>query len=85
MNMDLYYVEWLDSRGVGTSWRHLEDMESETCVLRSVGWLMKNTKDLIHIVPHFGDDPAQGCGDMVIPKRCVLKKIKINLPEIKND
>lgn len=79
--MKLVYLEWLDSRGVSASWSHLEDLASECCVLKSVGWVLTENKDLIHIVPHLGDDPAQGCGDMVIPKRCVLKKINLNIDE----
>jgi hypothetical protein len=77
--MNLYYIKWEDSRGVSASWVHLEDIESETCILMSVGWLLKETDELIHIVPHIGDDPKQGCGDMVIPKKCILEMLKIKI------
>ncbi len=74
MNMDLVYIEWIDSRGVSASWDHLESLDSELCTIKSVGWVLKQTEDLIHIVPHLGHDPDQGCGDMVIPTNCIIKK-----------
>ncbi len=79
--MKLVYLEWIDSRGVSESWYYLKDLESKCCILKSVGWVIKEDRQLIHIVPHVGDDPKQGCGDMVIPKRCVLKKIEIIIDE----
>lgn len=74
MSMELVYLEWIDSRGVSSSWDHLESLDSELCTVKSVGWVLKMTEDLIHIVPHLGHDPDQGCGDMVIPMNCIIKK-----------
>lgn len=75
----LIYIEWIDSRGSRAEWTHLEDMDNECCLLNSVGWVLKDTDELIHIVPHMGDDPKQGCGDMVIPK-CSIRTLRVLTP-----
>lgn len=77
--MDLIYVEWIDARGVGGDWQELVDMKSVYCVCKSVGWLIKEDDDMIHICPHLGDEPEQGCGDMVIPKISVKKRVKLSV------
>lgn len=71
----LIYVEWTDSRGCHASWQHVEAIsEDEPCQLRSVGWVINETRSHIHLAPHIGDDPEQVCGDMVIPKFAITKR-----------
>lgn len=71
----LLYIEWTDSRGCHASWQHVEAIaDDEPCKLRSVGWVIKDTRDHIHLAPHIGDDPEQVCGDMIIPKLAITKR-----------
>ncbi len=81
--LDLYYIEWVDSRSGHASWVHLEDLESDYCTLSSVGWAIKETDDFIHLMAHIGDDPKQGCGDMVIPKCCIVYQKPLSALTIK--
>lgn len=71
----LVLVEWVDSRGAHGNWVELEDLaQIGTCTMQSVGWVIAQDGDRIHVVPHVGTDPAQGCGDMVIPM-CAVRSI----------
>lgn len=82
--MKLVYVEWVDSRGVSENWNTFAWLkENDICVVRSVGWLLQDTKELIQIVPHIGDDPEQGCGDMTIPRSQVKRMTALKLPKTK--
>jgi len=75
MKMDeLCYIEWVDSRGTHGSWTELSSMDTSYCIINSVGFILKETDDLIHLVPHVSYDSDQGCGDMVIPKVCITKR-----------
>lgn len=77
----LVYVEWMDSRGVSASWEHLETLqENDLCIIRSVGWLLREESDFIQIVPHLGIDPDQGCGDMTIPVSQISRRIVLDIP-----
>jgi len=72
--MKLVLIEWVDSRSSISGWRELDDLKShDVGLMRSVGWLLQNTRKLVQIVPHLGDNPEQGCGDMTIPKSQVKK------------
>lgn len=82
-HLHLYYIEWIDSRGTHESWTELKDMASEYCILSSVGWAIKEDDELIHLVPHIGSDPEQGCGDMVIPKISIRHIKKLDCRTIK--
>jgi hypothetical protein len=78
MNLkELYHIEWLDARGCNAEWVHMEDLHSSLATVHSVGWVHKETDEYIHLVSHFGADPDQGCGDMVIPKSCIVKKRRL--------
>lgn len=77
---DLVYVEWIDSRASNGRWHHVEDMESKPVLMKSVGWVLSETKDHIQIVPHLGDEDSQGAGDMTIPKCAALKILNMRVP-----
>lgn len=75
---DLVLVEWIDSRGVSARWTELDDLkEYGVCLVKSSGWLIRCDKKVIHIAPHIGTDPDQGCGDMAIPRSQVSKIRKV--------
>ena len=53
-------------------------LAAEPLYCRSVGWLLSDTKTCKVIVPHFGgerdgDEMMQGCGDLVIPTKAIVK------------
>ena len=76
---DLVLVEWIDSRGVTVGWTEIDILkEYGACSIKSVGWLITCDKNVIHIVPHIGTDPDQGCGDMAIPRSQVVKMRKVS-------
>lgn len=70
----LVQVEWEDSFGCSAHWESVSDVKCEPVVAMTAGWCMEESERGILIVPHkvdaFGD--VQGCGDMVIPRSCIL-------------
>lgn len=69
-------VEWWDSFGCSSSWEEIDDIPKPKPMLcRSVGWIVRESKSSVVIVPHIAEIPHrsnQGCGDMLIPK-CAIK------------
>lgn len=47
MTTDPNYIEvvWFDAHAVTHSWTHLEELDKENCVVRSVGLLLENAKE----------------------------------------
>jgi hypothetical protein len=77
--MKLVLVEWLDSHA-GRGWQDIESVERAAVPLycRSVGWLVRETKDCKVLVPHIsgeknGTTVLQGCGDLTIPTAAIEK------------
>lgn len=80
----LVYVEWEDARGVGHEWRLREEATQDgTCIIRSVGWLVKpaDRDGYIVVAPHVGDEPLQCCGEMNIPVGAVRHIIELRQPK----
>lgn len=71
MSYPVVRVQWTDSRGCQANWTELEDYDPKPCIMTSVGYLVIDNDDYIMLVPHLGEDPLQGCGDMTIPRVCV--------------
>lgn len=73
----LVLIEWLDSHS-GRGWQTEEQLNSacEPLRCRSVGWLFSDKKDCKVLVSHLAgedQDSFQGCGDMTIPAKAILK------------
>jgi len=75
-------IKWEDSHG-GMGWQMMDGLadDPEPLYCKSVGWIRRENKDCIVIVPHIGgenkgDSLYQGLGKLTIPKRSILK-IKI--------
>jgi hypothetical protein len=84
MDRDIVLIEWLDSHS-GDGWQTLTKLEEKAKPLycRSVGWLITETEGCKVIVPHIageenGDIMLQGCGDMVIPTKAIVKVITLH-------
>lgn len=75
--MRLVLIEWVDSYGCSSQWRHLENCTPELLLCRSVGWLLHDGDDVKVIVPHLIETDTesriadQGCGDMTIPASAI--------------
>lgn len=74
----LVLIEWVDSYGCSSNWQPLAGASSVPMVCQSVGWLLRDTSDCKVIVPHISDPHhstigAQGCGDMTIPTKAVIR------------
>ncbi len=79
IDKDIVLIEWMDSHS-GRGWQDLDDLERKASPLycRSVGWIIKETEECKVIVPHIsgeenGNILLQGCGDLVIPTRAIVK------------
>jgi hypothetical protein len=84
--MRLVLVEWADSYGCSPTWQPLEGTEpAKRLVCKSVGWLFRDDKECKIVVPHISDGesigiPPQGCGDMTIPTRCIIRMTTLKEP-----
>ncbi len=88
----LVLIEWMDSFGCSSNWQQIGECSPSPLRCRSVGWLLYDGKDCKVIVPHMADPhesvAMQGCGDMTIPTRAIvrmamLKPIKIKRKQFK--
>lgn len=77
----LVMVDWIDSHA-GPGWQGLQQLTQAAYAMpcRSVGWLIKSTKESALIVPHVsGDidagDVRTGRGDLSIP-HCSIKRMR---------
>jgi len=77
--MKLLMIEWVDSHS-SRGWQDFETIENsaEALYCQSVGWLAAENKDVVSLVPHIagernGNQKLQGCGDLTIPKRAIIK------------
>lgn len=81
----LEYIEWADSIGVGSSWEHMENLAAKLHVCFSVGWIVKETRKVIVVVPHISPKSNEhnsvdsGCGDMTIPKSAIIKRKRLEV------
>lgn len=78
--MKIVHVKWEDSVGVSPGWVQInEPPETEVLICESVGFLLWDRERSITVLPHFHDSDEglsadkSGCGDMTIPKSCILE------------
>ena len=78
--MKLVYVEWLDAVSIGTGgWVKLRDVEKLTPdLVRSVGWVVEETRDYLTMISHNGDNEV--AGEFCIPKACIRKRRVLKCP-----
>lgn len=78
MSRTLLYIRWHDAAGVSADWQHLGDLDGKPLkdyVVDSVGFVLRETENVIHLGPHFHEDGSnsQYCGDMQIPKSAIIE------------
>lgn len=78
----LLLIEWVDSVQPVSGWMFLDDapkLEIINCV--SVGWLIKQKKDVIMLAPNIADiesgGTAQASGFIRIPASAVTRKVEL--------
>jgi len=81
-NCPLVIIRWQDSRQPCGHWRFLSALPETSAVeVATVGWLLKNTGDVMVVCQNVGDlahpEKAQASGIMTIPTRCVLSVEKL--------
>lgn len=86
MTYQLYYVEWLDAAkytGKDLAWSDIDDLEADPPVVCTVGWQVKESKHGIllatSIDKHNPDDDVMP--GALIPKKMIVKKRKMEVPE----
>lgn len=74
--MKLVLIEWLDASGPPRGWVFAEDAEPDAPIVKSVGWLAKEEKDYLFLVPHVAESLSgrQYAGYFTIPRRMVIKR-----------
>jgi hypothetical protein len=71
-------VKWVDSFGCGSAWEEIEAIKVSQQYCYSIGLAVKQTDDVIVIVPHISPENEKngalrsGCGDMTIPMVAVV-------------
>lgn len=79
-SLKLVHVTWEDSARCG-SWETFEELRGEHVIeMRSVGWVLKDDDQYLVLGPHVGSSPPQACGTLVIPKRSIVKVVKLKGP-----
>lgn len=78
------YLKWLDARGVHDRWVKIEDLEDgpvECCIIESIGFVIREDHVGIHLAPHVGfdGDDTQFCGDMQIPRSCIIERKDLDI------
>jgi len=82
-NKKLYIIEWIDSYNVSGTWELISEIqEPENMICVSVGWIEKETKDNIVIIPHIADvnnkeTKGHAFGVMTIPKVAILNRVNL--------
>jgi len=71
------YVEWIDSFGCTSQWQSLEDYSPILPIMKTIGFIVYESKDLISLANSIGDDTEhtleQANGIMNIPRKCIVK------------
>lgn len=82
--MRLVLIEWADSLGCSSSWTPLAGVDPKPLICQSVGWLLHDDAEVKVVVPHVSKASPhadqQGCGDMLIPARSVIRMVDLSEP-----
>ena len=87
--LKLVFVEWMDHSSSTQRWSKFSELEErcEPLLLVSVGWLLKQNKECIVLVPHKHSDEMTdwtpyGSGDMTIIRSSIKKIIELKEPKL---
>ena len=75
----LVLIRWRDAYGCTPNWYSMKEaIEPPPHECLSVGWRVKETDEVVVVVPHLSGEQQeigaeeQGCGDMTIPKSAIV-------------
>jgi len=78
--MKLVLVEWLDAHSRSDAgWKKLDDVmqDSKPLPVKSVGYLVSQSKAAVVLVPHISGDGERVahfcCGELSVPRRNIVK------------
>ena len=80
-NLPLELIEWRDAGGEGGGWLHPNDVDDENPIIRSIGWVVKETQNNVTLAMDLADDGDTNTRGR-IPKGMIIRRININLPEM---
>jgi len=86
LTYQLYYIEWLDAAkytGKDAAWQAVDDLDAEPPVVATVGWQVKESKHGILIATSIDKDDMEAdvMPGALIPKKMIVKKRKMEVPE----
>ena len=73
--MEIVLVKWEDAFGCPEGWQMLDEVERETSLVQSVGFVAAETETTLTIVPHVGGlnrETQQAAGAITLPKRQII-------------
>lgn len=75
-------IEWEDASGVASgAWNRMDDIKAlKTTMIRSIGWIVKETKDEVVLVSSVSSSNL-GHGEMCIPIGCVRRRWTMKQPK----
>lgn len=69
-------VDWMDSASYDR-WIKPRDIDNTVEVCHTVGWIIAETKDVLAVAAHWGQESQQVAGIMWIPKVAILKRRRL--------
>lgn len=81
-SMKSVYLEWEDSESL-SSWKYVDELPIDVHICRSLGWIIKETKDVLVIASSVSSGGDQCTGAIGIPKRAITRRISVESPKTK--
>lgn len=79
MDKKLIRINWVDAISHDSGgWLCTESGQLTPSLCESVGWVIRETEDSIHIAAHFSEDGEAMSGDICIPRGCITEIIEWN-------
>ncbi|KLT73274.1 hypothetical protein PL75_03360 [Neisseria arctica] len=72
---ELKFVVWEDAFGCPAGWELMEEIEKQTSVVHSVGFVIAETEQTLTLAPHIGGqnrENQQYAGVITLPKRQII-------------
>jgi len=83
MDRKIEIVEWIDPYSDDEEWTAINKIKIDLPTVYSVGFVVKETKEVLVIAHSFGRIPKEKseqecCGMMIIPKKAIKRRRKLN-------
>ena len=78
VNLVIEVIKWADAESID-HWESIKDLKTEVMpTIYSVGWVLKESKDAVMICLNFDKSNDKASCAMLIPKKMILKRFKLN-------